>query len=204
MSYILKLGGGGGSTKTLVTSSGQAVATHASLVTRPVLPPVGGVFSSPLTTHPFSLPFPTPKPTMLGGQSLFGGRFKLPQPTGVVQPYRPAITPFPFGGGGSTQVVKPLFEGAPPVINIGGVPVVTQETVKLSQSSSGATSSGGGEPNTGLWQGGLLLGPLVLGWLFGTKTIRHRRGHHRFRRPSFRRIRRPSFRRLRRRRSRRR
>jgi len=190
MSFILKLGGGGGSEKTLVTSNGQAVSTTASLTAQPIIPPVG-VFSSPIGTR-LSLPFPVPKPTMFGG-SLFGGRFKLPQPSGLVQPYRPAITPF-AGGGGSTQVVKPLFESLPPIANIGGVPVVTQETIKSSQ-SSGSASSGGGEPNVGLWQGGLLLGPLVLGWLFGTKTIRHRR---RFRRPSFRRIRRPSLRRVRR------
>jgi hypothetical protein len=193
MSYIIKLGGGGGSTKTLITSSGQTVATRASLMNQPILAPASGVLS-PFANRPVSLPFPVPKPTMFGGQSLFGGRFTLPQPTGMVQPYRPAITP--FGGGGA--VVKPLFESLPPVANIGGVPVVTQETIKTSSSSA---PSGSGQ-NVGLWQGGLLLGPLVLGWLFGTKTIKHRR---RFRRPSFRRIRRPSFRRLRRvRRSRRR
>jgi hypothetical protein len=203
MSYILKLGGGGGSTKTLITSKGQVVATRASLTVHPIIPTrVGGVFTPQLSTRPVSLPFPTPKPTMLGGQSLFGGSFKLPQPTGMVQPYRPAITPFPLGGGGSgsTQVVKPLFESLPPIANIGGVPVVTQETITTPTSSS--SSSSGGGSNVGLWQGGLLLGPLVLGWLFGTKIIKHRR---RFRRPLFRRLRRPSFRRLRRvRRSRRR
>jgi len=191
---LFKLGGGGGSTKTIITSSGQAVATRASITTQAVVPePVGGGFSSPFSTRPVSLPFPTPRPTMLGGQSLFGGRFKLPQPSGLVQPYRPAITPF-SGGGGSTQVVKPLFESLPPIANIGGVPVVTQETVKTSQ-SSGSSSSSSGEPNTALWQGGLLLGPLVLGWLFGTKTIRHRR--HRGLRHRLRRLRRPSFRRIR-------
>jgi hypothetical protein len=199
VSYIVKLGGGGGSTKTIITSSGQTLATHASLRTQAVVTPVSGVLS-PLANRQLSLPLPIPKPTFFGG-SLFGGRFTLPQPTGMVQPYRPAITPFPFGGGGSTQVVKPMFEYLPPIANIGGVPVVTQETIKTSSSSSSASSGGSGQ-NVGLWQGGLLLGPLVLGWLFGTKTIRHRR---RFRRPSIRRIRRPSFRRLRRvRRSRRR
>jgi hypothetical protein len=198
VSYIVKLGGGGGSEKTLITSSGQVVGTRASLRTQAVVTPASGVIS-PLANRPVSLPLPIPKPTMFGG-SLFGGRFTLPQPSGLVQPYRPAITPVPFGGGGTTQVVKPLFEYLPPVANIGGVPVVTQETIKTSSSSS--ASSGGSGQNVGLWQGGLLLGPLVLGWLFGTKTIRHRR---KFRRPSFRRIRRPSFRRLRRvRRSRRR
>ena len=199
MSFILKLGGGGGSEKTLITSSGQAVATRASLMNKPIVAPASGVLS-PFANRLLTLPFPVPKPTFIGGQSIFGGRFKLPQPTGMVQPYRPAIPPVPFGGG-STQVVKPLFESLPPIANIGGVPVVTQETVKTPQSSS--SSSSGGSPNTGLWQGGLLLGPLLLGWLFGTKTVRHRR--YRLRRPSFRRIRRPSFRRLRRvRRSRRR
>jgi hypothetical protein len=195
VSFVLKLGGGGGSQKTIVTSSGQAMATTASLRVQAMFPPVG-VFSAPISTRPFSLPFPVPKPTMLGGQSLFGGRFSLPQPTGVVQPYRPAITP--FGGG---QVVKPLFESLPPIANIGGVPVVTQETITTPQSSSSGSS--GGSPNTALWQGGLLLGPLVLGWLFGSKTIRHRR--YRLKRPSFRRLRRPMrFRRMRVRRSRRR
>jgi len=198
---VFKLGGGGGSTKTIITSSGEAYATHASVILPPIIASSGVGKYSPLSTGSVSLPFPIPRPTFTGGQSLFGGRFKLPQPSGLVQPYRPAITPFPFGGGGSTQVVKPLFESLPPVANIGGVPVVTQETVSTSQ-SGGSSSSGGGGPDVGLWQGGLLLGPLVLGWLFGSKTIRHRR--YRFRRPSFRRLRRPfRVRRIRRRRHRR-
>ncbi len=197
MSFILKLGGGGGSEKTLITSSGQTIATRASLRTQTVVAPPSGVLS-PFANRSLSLPFPIPKPTMFGG-SLFGGRFTLPQPTGMVQPYRPAITPFPFGGGGSTQVVKPLFESLPPIANIGGVPVVTQETITTPQSSSSSSSSG--SSNAGLWQGGLLLGPLVLGWLFGTKTVKHRR--YRGLRRYVRRLRRPSFRRIRHRRHRR-
>jgi len=191
VSFILKLGGGGGSKKTIVTSNGQAFVTRAPVYNAAVISTPVGV-TSPLSTRPV-----LPKPTLFGG-SLFGGRFSLPQPAGLVRPHRPAITPF-SGGGGSTQVVKPLFESLPPIANIGGVPVVTQETIKTPQSSS--SSSSGGSPNTGLWQGGLLLGPLVLGWLFGTKTIRHRR--HRGLRHHIRRLRRPSFGRIRHRRHRR-
>jgi len=196
---LFKLGGGGGSTKTIVTGSGEAMATRGSLVGQKVVAPASGVLS-PLASRSVSLPFPIPKPTYTGGKSLFGGRFSLPQPSGLVQPYRPAVTPF-SGGGGSTQVVKPLFESLPPIANIGGVPVVTQETIKTPQSSSSLSTSGD-SPNTSLWQGGLLLGPLVLGWLFGTKTIRHRR-HHRGLRRHLRRLRRLPIRRVRHRRHRR-
>jgi len=195
VSFILKLGGGGGSEKTLVTSSGQVVGTRASIMLPPVIPSSTVGKYIPLSTRPVSLPFPIPKPTFVGGQSLFGGRFKLPEPSGLVQPYRPVTSPFAFGGVSlpsmvpkavaPTQVIAPASQPS--------VPVVTEETVKTQAS---------GSPNTGLWQGGLLLGPLVLGWLFGTKTIRHRR-HHRGLRHHLRRLRRPSFRRIRHRRHRR-
>ena len=191
MSYILKLGGGGGSTKTIVTSSGQTFATRASLILQPVIPSgtVSGAKYFPLANRASTLPFPIPRPTYTGGQSLFGGRFKLPAPGGLVPPYRPTITPFPFGGGVvSTPAVTPVSPVIAPVSHP-SVPV------ELSGSANTSQSGGGGGPDVGLWQGGLLLGPLLLGWLFGTKTIKHRR---KFRRPSFRRIRRPSFRRLRR------
>ena len=181
MSFILKLGGGGGSEKTLITSSGQAVSTRASIMPIPVIPSgtVAGAKYFPLS--PVSLPFPVPKPSFTGGQSLFGGRFSLPQPSGLVEPYRPVVTPFAFGGIAHPSMA-PVRQAIAPVSQP-SVPVVTEETVKTQASSS--------EHNVGLWQGGLLLGPLLLGWLFGTKTIKHRR---RFKRPSFRRLRRPSFR----------
>jgi len=187
VSFILKLGGGGGSEKTLITSNGQAVSTRASLILPPVIPSggVSGAKYFPLANRAFTLPFPIPRPTYTGGQSLFGGRLKLPEPSGLVPPYRPVISLPPLGGGATMPAIPPVRTYAPPAQP--SVPVVTEETVK--------TSAGGSGSNVGLWQGGLLLGPLLLGWLFGTKTIRHRR---KFRRPSFRRIRRPSFRRLRR------
>jgi len=190
VSFILKLGGGGGSEKTVITSNGQVFATRASIMLPPVIPSSTVGKYIPLSTRPVSLPFPIPKPTYTGGQSLFGGRFSLPQPSGLVQPYRPTITPF-SGGGVSEMSAVPARQVIAPASQP-SVPVVTQETVKTQSSSSS---------NASLWQGGLLLGPLVLGWLFGTKTIRHRR--HRGLRHHLRRLRRPSFRRVRHRRHRR-
>ena len=195
MSFVLKLGGGGGSEKTIVTSSGQVVGTRASLIFPPVIPSSTVGKYVPLSTRPVSLPFPVPKPTFTGGQSLFGGRFSLPQPSGVVQPYRPVTSPFAFGGVSLPSIVPKAVAPAQAITPVAqpSVPVVTQETVK--------TQASGSSSNVGLWQGGLLLGPLVLGWLFGTKTIKHRR--HRGLRHRLRRLRRPSFRRVRHRRHRR-
>jgi len=194
VSFILKLGGGGGSEKTIVTSSGQVVGTRASLILPPVIPSSGVGKYSPLSSRPVSLPFPVPRPTFTGGQSLFGGRFSLPQPSGIVEPYRPVTSPFAFGRVSLPSIVPKTVAHAQAVTPVAqpSVPVVTHETVK--------TQASGSSSNAGLWQGGLLLGPLVLGWLFGTKTIKHR---HRGLRHRLRRLRRPSFRRLRHRRHRR-
>ena len=189
MSFILKLGGGGGSEKTLITSSGQAVSTRASIMPIPVIPSgtVAGAKYFPLS--PVSLPFPIPKPSFTGGQSLFGGRFKLPEPSGIVEPYRPVTAPFAFGGVSLPSIVRKAVAPTRAITPVAqpSVPVVTEETVKTQASS---------EHNVGLWQGGLLLGPLLLGWLFGTKTVRHKR--HRGLRRYVRRLRRPLFRRVRR------
>jgi len=149
---------------------------------------------TPLASRSVSLPFPIPKPTYTGGQSLFGGRFSLPQPSGLVEPYRPVTSPFAFGGVSLPSEVKKAVASAQVIAPASQPSVpVTQETVKTQASSSS---------NVSLWQGGLLLGPLVLGWLFGTKTIRHRRHHIGLRR-HLRRLRRLPIRRVRHRRHRR-
>jgi len=195
MSFILKLGGGGGSEKTIVTSSGQVFATRVPIIPQPVIPSSTVGKYTPLGTRPVSLPFPIPKPSFTGGQSLFGGRFSLPQPSGLVEPYRPVTSPFAFGGVSLPSMVP---KAVAPTRAITPVAQPSVPIVEAPVQSSQASSSG---HNVGLWQGGLLLGPLVLGWLFGTKTIKNRR--HRGLRHHLRRLRRLPIRRVRHRRHRR-